>query len=169
VTDGRIRLASSFDRKVRRFGDPLRALRKGHTRAGRGVAAPAFRSPRHDLPEVQMRHARLRSLHVQPLAQLQVTQWKSKNRFRSPSLAHLLSRRCSLPCAGDGGVGRTRRLSNVRCFGVRGLKIENDKGAGVGSASSGRRQRARTQRAPSRMRHRPHDLRRRLVLPLPLI
>jgi hypothetical protein len=45
------------------------ALRKGHARAGRGVAAPAFRSPRRNLREVQMRRARLRSLHVQPLAQ----------------------------------------------------------------------------------------------------
>src|SRR4029453_12578771 len=79
---------------------------------------------------------------------LQVTQWTSNKRFGSRSLAHWLSRQYSLPCAGDGGVGRKRRLSNVSCSGVRGLKTENDKGACVGSASSGHRRRASAKTPP---------------------
>ena len=69
LTNGRTSLASSLDTAIRRFGDPMRALRKGDAHADRGVAAPAFRSPRRDLPEAQMRCARVRSLHAHPLAQ----------------------------------------------------------------------------------------------------
>jgi len=82
----------------------MRALRKGHARADQGVAASAFRSPRRNLPEVQMRRARLRSLHEQPLAQrCRSPKWTSNKRFGSRLLAHWLSRRCSLPDTPTGG------------------------------------------------------------------
>ena len=78
-----------------------------------------------------------------PSSALQITQWTSNQSFGSRSLAHWLSRQYSLPCAGDGGAGRKRRLSNASCSGGRGFKTENEKGAGVGRASSGLRRRAK--------------------------
>ena len=89
-----------------------------------------------------------------PSSALQITQWTSNQSFGSRSLAHWLSRQYSLPCAGDGGAGRKRRLSNASCSGGPGFKTENDKGAGVGRASSGPSRRASAKRAPRSMRRR---------------
>jgi hypothetical protein len=90
-----------------------------------------------------------------PSSGRQLTQWTSNKSFGSRSLAHWLSRQYSLPCAGDGGAGRKRRLSNASCSGGRGFETENDKGAGVGRASSGPRRRAKGVLEPLQLKRMP--------------